>query len=111
MSIWASMSIARDHDVATLKNVSPHGAGNATYLKKIAGALGCSIEDLVRDARSLERAGQIELLRLWSLLPDDAARMQVLETARILASARGPGPAEVQARADGAQAGSRPSGE
>ncbi len=91
ISIRTGLSIARDHDVAISPDVSRREFGASTYLRKIADTLGCSIEELILDGRSLKHTGQVELLRLWSLLPDDAARIQVLETARTLASVDGLG--------------------
>lgn len=88
-------------------DVSPNQSSISIYFERIADALGCSTEDLILDSRTLKQSGQVELLRVWSLLPDDHARMQLLELARTLAATSG-------RTANGSaplQAGSLPSGE
>jgi hypothetical protein len=107
MSISLRVFIARGHDMGSSQDVSPCGPNSTTYLKKITDLLGCSIDDLILDKRSLHHAGQVELLRVWSLLPDDSARMQLLAAARTLAAVAKP----TAAGYDQSQTGRRPSGE
>ncbi|MCJ2013659.1 hypothetical protein [Methylobacterium sp. J-076] len=54
------------------------------YLLKIAAALGCTVEEFGSRGVAGARSDELELLRLWSLLLDEAARQHLLDVARAL---------------------------
>ena len=61
-----------------------------TTLLQIAQTLGCSVKDFSSEGGLLIHESGIELMSLWTKLPDDASRLRLLSVARSLARGIGP---------------------